>query len=108
MLCAPGSRQWALGPCAITDLLVAAGEARINVAEHAYGPESGMVTVHGELPWPDLVTATKDRGRWRLTRGGSRVRGSRKMRYFADGMLIDRGSAGATVVIRCRLIEEAV
>jgi len=66
-----------------------------------------MVTVYGELWWPAVVATIKDRGRWRLLRGGSRGRGSRIMRHCTDDVLIDHGPTGATVVICRCLIEEA-
>ena len=60
-------------------------------------PMALTVTVHGQLLWPVVVATIGDRGRWWLARGGSRGRGRRIMRHCVDDMLIDHGSAGATV-----------
>jgi anti-sigma regulatory factor (Ser/Thr protein kinase)/putative methionine-R-sulfoxide reductase with GAF domain len=105
-------RRWlsgvGAGPRATADLLIAVGEACTNVVEHAYGPQSGIVTVHLELQLPDVVATIRDTGRWRLPRGVKRGRGRLVMHHCADDVCTDHGPAGTTVVIRRRLAEEAI
>lgn len=95
------------GTRAIADLLIAVGEACTNVIKHAYGPESGFMTVRLELQLPDVVATIADAGRWQSPREGSRRRGTMIMRRCSDDVRISRGSPGTTVVIRRRLAEEA-
>ena len=95
------------GPRAITELLVAVGEACTNVVEHADGSEGGLVTVHLELQLLDVVATIGNTGWWRLPRGGSRGRGRRIMRHCGDDVCTDHGPVGTTVVIGRRLAGEA-
>jgi anti-sigma regulatory factor (Ser/Thr protein kinase)/putative methionine-R-sulfoxide reductase with GAF domain len=102
-------RRWlsavGVGPRVVTDLLIAVGEACTNVVEHAYGPKGGIVTVYMELQMPDVVATVGDTGRWRLSRGGNRGRGTLIMRKCADDLRIDHRGNGTRVVIRRRLVE---
>jgi anti-anti-sigma factor len=93
-------------PRAIADLLVAVGEACTNVVDHAYGTDGGIVTVHLELQFSDVVATIADTGQWGLPSGRNRGRGTLFMRNCSDDLRIDHGPAGTTVVIRRHLIEE--
>ncbi|MBV8995800.1 MAG: SpoIIE family protein phosphatase [Pseudonocardiales bacterium] len=102
-------RHWlsAVGaaPHAVADLLLAVGEACTNAVEHAYGPDSGTVTVHLELQPPDVLATVRDTGRWRPPRQNDRGRGTLFMRNCSDDLQIDHGPTGTHVLIRRRLTE---
>jgi anti-anti-sigma factor len=104
-------RRWLLAvnaePHAVADLLIAVGEACTNVVDHAYGTDGGIVTVHLELQFPDVVATIADTGQWGLPPGGNRGRGTLFMRNCSDNLRIDHGYAGTTVVIRRHVIEKA-
>jgi anti-anti-sigma factor len=104
-------RRWLLAvnaaPRAVADLLIAVGEACTNVVDHAYGPDGGIVTVHLELQFSNVIATIADTGRWGVPAGGNRGRGTLFMRHCSDDLRIDHGPTGTTVVIRRHLIEEA-
>jgi anti-sigma regulatory factor (Ser/Thr protein kinase) len=104
-------RRWLLAvnaaPRAVADLLIAVGEACTNVVDHAYGPDGGIVTVHLELQFSNVIATIADTGRWGVPASGNRGRGTLFMRHCSDDLRIDHGPTGTTVVIRRHLIEEA-
>jgi anti-anti-sigma factor len=104
-------RRWlsAVGaePPAVADLLIAVGEACTNVIDHAYGADGGVVTVHLELQFPDVVVTIGDTGQWGLAPVWNRGRGTLFMRNCSDDVRIDHGATGTTVVIRRHLFAEA-
>ncbi|MDQ3826916.1 MAG: ATP-binding protein [Actinomycetota bacterium] len=104
-------RRWLLAvsadPRAVSDLLIAVGEACTNVVDHAYGADGGIVAVHLELQFSSVVATIADTGRWGVPPGGNRGRGTLFMRHCSDDLRIDHSPAGTTVVIRRDLIEEA-
>lgn len=100
-------RRWlssvGAGPDAVTDLLVAVGEATSNVVEHAYGPAGGTMSVRLEAVPPDVVATVRDSGRWRAPRGSDRGRGTHLMRATSDDLRVEHRPDGTDVVMRRRL-----
>jgi anti-sigma regulatory factor (Ser/Thr protein kinase) len=55
-----------------TPIVLAVGEAVLNVMEHAYSGRPGVVTVRGEWQGEALTVLVADQGQWRapVERGG--------------------------------------
>jgi anti-anti-sigma factor len=87
-------------------VMVAAGEACANAAEHAYRDvEPGVVRVSAAVDVDGLLTVTvSDDGRWRPPDRdpGDRGRGLLIMRQLVDSVALEE-SAGTTVTLRLRL-----
>jgi len=85
---------------AMSDLLVAVGEATSNAVEHAYGPAGGTVRVKLVLQGFDVIATVSDEGRWRPPRGENRGRGTLLMQRCGDEVTIDHRPQGTEVTIR--------
>jgi anti-anti-sigma factor len=87
-------------------VMVAAGEACANAAEHAYrGAEPGPMRVAAAVDVDGLLTVTiRDEGRWRPPDRdpGDRGRGLLIMRQLVDAVALEE-AGGTTVTLRLRL-----
>lgn len=81
----------------VEDVVMAVGEAALNVVEHAYGGRPGNLTVHGEIHGNLLTITVRDFGRWRPQVDRGRGRGTRIVEGFADSVRTHTGPAGTLV-----------
>jgi anti-sigma regulatory factor (Ser/Thr protein kinase) len=89
-------------PAAVVDaMVVAVGEATLNVVEHAYRGKRDRMVVRAELEDGDaVVIRVRDFGRWRPPVDRGRGRGTRIMQGFADTITTTTGPTGTTVELR--------
>jgi serine phosphatase RsbU (regulator of sigma subunit)/anti-sigma regulatory factor (Ser/Thr protein kinase) len=92
-------------PHATNDLLLAVGEACMNVIEHAYGAGGGSMQIHITIEGDEVVACVRDRGQWRPARGTDRGRGIGLMEGAADAVHVEHTHEGTTVTVRRRLQE---
>ncbi|MBI4279370.1 MAG: GAF domain-containing protein, partial [Armatimonadetes bacterium] len=81
----------------IEDVVVATGEAALNVVEHAYRGRQGDVVLHGRKDGDILTITVSDSGRWRPVLERGRGRGTRIMKEFADRVRTVTGPGGSVV-----------
>jgi serine phosphatase RsbU (regulator of sigma subunit)/anti-sigma regulatory factor (Ser/Thr protein kinase) len=79
------------------NLQVAAGEAMMNVIEHAYQTARGTLSVRGWREGERFLIEVEDRGKWREPRPGRRGRGLAMMRALADTVEVDERPDGTRV-----------
>jgi anti-sigma regulatory factor (Ser/Thr protein kinase)/anti-anti-sigma regulatory factor len=88
-------------------VMVAAGEACANAAEHAYrGAEPGPMSVSAHVDVDGILTVTvRDEGTWRPPDRdpGDRGRGLLIMRQLVDTVTLDEQPRGTTVTLGVRL-----
>lgn len=88
-------------------VMVAAGEACANAAEHAYrGTEPGPMSVTARVDADGVLTVVvRDHGAWRRPDRdpGDRGRGLLIMRQLVDRVVLEEQPAGTTVTLRLRL-----
>jgi anti-sigma regulatory factor (Ser/Thr protein kinase) len=86
-----------------SDLELAWSEACTNAVRHAYGSREATFSATANLEPTAVSLEVRDQGEWREPRGGQGGRGLPIMRQVCDEVVIERGSAGTTVRMRCRL-----
>jgi anti-sigma regulatory factor (Ser/Thr protein kinase) len=88
----------------ISEILLAANEACMNVIEHAYesngGGGSGAFTLEGHLDDQTVVLIVRDAGRWSEVRARGRGRGLKLMEAMMDSVQLSFSSEGTIVVLR--------
>ena len=84
----------------VHDVVMAASEAAANVVEHAYGPDSGTITIVGSLEDDRVVRLeVRDTGTWRGSSRPDRGQGVPLMRALMDDVVVDSSSAGTVVTL---------
>ncbi|HEX4720081.1 MAG TPA: SpoIIE family protein phosphatase [Thermoleophilaceae bacterium] len=96
----------------VSEILLAANEACMNVIEHAYDAErnrgrDGHFTVEGHLDGQTVVLIVRDAGRWSEVRARGRGRGLKLMEAMMDAVQLSFSSEGTIVVLRRKLAAEA-
>jgi serine phosphatase RsbU (regulator of sigma subunit)/anti-sigma regulatory factor (Ser/Thr protein kinase)/DNA-binding NarL/FixJ family response regulator len=96
------------GPVEISEMLLAANEACMNVIEHAYDDDGreGTFTLEGHLDGHTVVLIVRDAGRWSEVRSRGRGRGLKLMEALMDSVQLSFSSEGTIVVLR-RTLETA-
>jgi len=84
----------------VEEIVMAVGEAALNVVEHAYAGHQGNLTVHGERHGGELIVTVQDFGHWRAPVERGRGRGTSIMQGFADSVKTQTGATGTTVELR--------
>jgi serine phosphatase RsbU (regulator of sigma subunit)/anti-sigma regulatory factor (Ser/Thr protein kinase)/DNA-binding NarL/FixJ family response regulator len=85
----------------ISETLLAANEACMNVIEHAYEEdETGTFTLEGHLDGHTVVLIVRDAGRWSEVRARGRGRGLKLMEAVMDSVQLSFSSEGTIVVLR--------
>jgi anti-sigma regulatory factor (Ser/Thr protein kinase) len=84
---------------------MAANEAVENAIEHGHRLAPAPFQVELERSGPEIVVTIRDRGRWREDEQSDqdRGRGLMLMRELMDGVEVEEGKTGSTVVLRRRL-----
>jgi serine phosphatase RsbU (regulator of sigma subunit)/anti-sigma regulatory factor (Ser/Thr protein kinase)/FixJ family two-component response regulator len=91
----------------ISETLLAANEACMNVIEHAYEvDEAGTFTLEGHLDGQTVVLIVRDAGRWSEVRARGRGRGLKLMEAVMDSVQLSFSSEGTIVVLRRTLSED--
>jgi anti-sigma regulatory factor (Ser/Thr protein kinase) len=85
------------------EILLAVGEAALNVVEHAYRGAQGTLTVRGNRLGEILTITVSDTGRWRQARERGRGRGTRIMNALSGNVKTVTGSTGTVVEFTWRL-----
>lgn len=91
-----------------TPVVLAVGEAVLNVVEHAYSGQPGVVTVRGEWQGEALTVLVADQGQWRAPVERGRGRGALIMRGLADAVVTRAGPRGTVVELRWQVRREEV
>jgi serine phosphatase RsbU (regulator of sigma subunit)/anti-sigma regulatory factor (Ser/Thr protein kinase) len=81
-------------------MVVAAGEAVLNVVEHAYRGAPGRMVVRAERRGSTVVINVRDFGAWQLPVERGRGRGTRIMQGFADSVTSTTGPTGTSIELR--------
>lgn len=97
------AQRQGLGDQAVEAVVIAVGEAVLNVVEHAYDGRPGRVSVQGEVTGDRLVITVRDFGRWRPQLERGRGRGRRIMEGFADAIRVQSTPAGTQVELAWRV-----
>jgi serine phosphatase RsbU (regulator of sigma subunit)/anti-sigma regulatory factor (Ser/Thr protein kinase)/GTP-sensing pleiotropic transcriptional regulator CodY len=87
----------------IDGMIVAVGEATLNVVEHAYRGRRGRMMVQAERLADTVIVTVRDFGRWRSPAERGRGRGQRLIRGFADTVKSTTGPSGTTVTLSWRV-----
>jgi serine phosphatase RsbU (regulator of sigma subunit)/DNA-binding NarL/FixJ family response regulator/anti-sigma regulatory factor (Ser/Thr protein kinase) len=92
----------------VSEIVLAANEACMNVIEHAYDDEheiskNGHFTLEGHLDGPTVVLIVRDAGRWSEVRSRGRGRGLKLMEAMMDSVQLSFSSEGTIVVLRRKL-----
>jgi serine phosphatase RsbU (regulator of sigma subunit)/DNA-binding NarL/FixJ family response regulator/anti-sigma regulatory factor (Ser/Thr protein kinase) len=95
----------------VSEILLAANEACMNVIEHAYDPErdagkNGSFTIEGHVDGHTVVLIVRDAGRWSEVRARGRGRGLKLMEAMMDSVQLSFSSEGTVVVLRRTLEAE--
>ena len=98
-------RDWLVGIGAdtqeISDIVMAANEACMNVVEHAYeGMSPGEFAVEGYLDGDTVVIIVRDLGRWTEVQARGRGRGLKVMEALMDSVQLSFSADGTVVVMR--------
>ncbi|MEA2482781.1 MAG: hypothetical protein QOC55_728, partial [Thermoleophilaceae bacterium] len=94
----------------VSETLLAANEACMNVIEHAYDDEDGdggTFTLEGHLDGHTVVLIVRDSGRWSEVRARDRGRGLKLMEALMDSVQLSFSSQGTVVVLRRTLAAAA-
>jgi serine phosphatase RsbU (regulator of sigma subunit)/anti-sigma regulatory factor (Ser/Thr protein kinase) len=92
----------------VSEILLAANEACMNVIEHAYdGDGGGSFGVEGHLDDQTVVLIVRDKGRWSEVRARGRGRGLKLMEAMMDSVQLSFSSEGTIVVLRRTLVPES-
>ncbi|MGH2405320.1 MAG: SpoIIE family protein phosphatase, partial [bacterium] len=86
-----------IGPQRVEEMVMAVGEAALNVVEHAYDGRQGSLTIQGERQGERLTIIVRDVGRWRQPVDRGRGRGTRIMKGFTDSTNTYTGPTGTVV-----------
>jgi anti-sigma regulatory factor (Ser/Thr protein kinase) len=78
-------------------VVIAVGEAALNVVEHAYAGRPGKLVLQGEVHGDTLTIIVRDFGRWRQPVERGRGRGTRIMQALSDTMRTRTGPDGTQV-----------
>ncbi|MGH2372674.1 MAG: SpoIIE family protein phosphatase [bacterium] len=81
----------------VEDVVMAVGEAALNVVEHAYQGRQGALTIQGERQGDRLMISVRDAGRWRPPVDRGRGRGTRIMKGFTESTNTHTGPQGTVV-----------
>lgn len=81
----------------VEEVVMAVGEAALNVVEHAYEGRPGALTIQGERQDDRLVISVRDLGRWRPPVDRGRGRGTRIMKGFTESTNTHTGPQGTVV-----------
>jgi serine phosphatase RsbU (regulator of sigma subunit)/DNA-binding NarL/FixJ family response regulator len=85
----------------VSEILLAANEASMNVIEHAYEEDrAGGFTLEGHLDDQTVVLIVRDTGRWSEVRARGRGRGLKLMEALMDSVQLSFSSEGTIVVLR--------
>jgi serine phosphatase RsbU (regulator of sigma subunit)/DNA-binding NarL/FixJ family response regulator len=85
----------------VSEILLAANEACMNVIEHAYEEDcAGGFTLEGHLDDQTVVLIVRDTGRWSEVRARGRGRGLKLMEALMDSVQLSFSSEGTIVVLR--------
>lgn len=98
-------RDWLVGigadTPAVSDIVMAANEACMNVVEHAYeGLAPGEFAVEGYLDGDTVVIIVRDLGRWTEVQARGRGRGLKVMEALMDSVQLSFSADGTIVVMR--------
>ena len=93
----------------VSEILLAANEACMNVIEHAYDGNGGGGTfsLEGHLDYQTVVLIVRDAGRWSEVRSRGRGRGLKLMEAMMDSVQLSFSSEGTIVVLRRTLAPAA-
>jgi len=84
----------------LSDIVMAANEACMNVVEHAYDGAAGEFAVEGYLDGETVVIIVRDLGRWSEVQSRGRGRGLKVMEALMDSVQLSFSSDGTIVVMR--------
>ncbi len=84
-------------PARVEEMVIAVGEAALNVVEHAYASGTGLLIIQGERRQDTLTVTVRDFGRWGTPVERGRGRGIRLMQGFADTVRTTTSPAGTIV-----------
>lgn len=90
----------------VSEILLAANEACMNVIEHAYENGTGTFTLEGHLDEQTVVLIVRDAGRWSEVRARGRGRGLKLMEAMMDSVQLSFSSEGTIVVLRRTLDQD--
>ena len=79
------------------EIVIAVGEAALNVVEHAYRGIRGNIVIRGELIGNAITVTVRDFGQWRPQVERGRGRGTSIMQRFSDGVKTFTTPGGTTV-----------
>ena len=100
-------RDWLLGLGAsqaeVSDMVMAANEACMNVVEHAYERAGGEFAIEGYLDGDTVVIIVRDLGRWTEVQSRGRGRGLKVMEALMDSVQLSFSAEGTVVVMRREL-----
>lgn len=89
--------RYGVSPEKAEEIVMAVGEAALNVVEHAYAGGPGMLTVQGDRRGDRFIITLRDFGRWKPREERGRGRGTRIMEGLADSVRTHTGPAGTIV-----------
>lgn len=90
----------------VFDIVVAVSEACSNAAEHAYGPQAGVIQVNAEMSGAWINITIEDQGTWREPRGRDRGRGLSIMATLMDVVNVYKRPVGTQIELRKRITQE--
>lgn len=82
---------------ALSDIMVACGEAGANAIQHAYGPDGGSFELEAKRENDRIIIWVRDRGAWRFPRNGDGGRGLMIMERVMDTVNVIKNPGGTTV-----------
>ncbi len=91
------AERMGIPPERVEEVVMAVGEAALNVVEHAYEGRPGTMTVQGERQGDRLMISVRDLGRWRSPVDRGRGRGTRIMKGFTESTTTHTGPQGTVV-----------
>ena len=90
-------RRLGLSDERVEDVVIAVGEAALNVVEHAYRGIRGNIVIRGEVTGNAITVTVRDFGQWRPQVERGHGRGTRIMQGFSDGVKTFTTPGGTTV-----------